>query len=264
MSFNPIFTITPAISASLLKIERARNYIESVQLPDACLKKMQTKILAEEAHYITRRTDLTLEQSELVLAGHQVADANPQEIQKILNYKKAFDLIDSNMTAPIQEEILRKFHKCLLEGVAEENEVPGEYKQVENYIYDFDLMKIVCFPPGPEKVPQLIKELIEWLNHEHSLNPIISAGIAQMQLKYIHPFLDGNGRIALLFSTLYLYKIGYSFKGLLSMGEYYANRSKYNKIIISLRKNNFSDFTPWLEYFIKGMAIQLQKVQKQI
>ena len=109
----------------------------------------------------------------------------------------------------------------------------------------------------------MMSELVEWLKLEREVNPVLVAGIAQFQLVHIHPFLDGNGRTARLLSTLYLYKTGYDFKRLFTISEYYdRDRSNYYKAIQSVRENNM-DMTTWLEYFVNGLATQLQEVQNR-
>ena len=109
----------------------------------------------------------------------------------------------------------------------------------------------------------MMSELVEWLKLEQEINPVLVAGIAQFQLVHIHPFLDGNGRSARLLSTLYLYKTGYDFKRLFTISEYYdRDRSNYYKAIQSVRENDM-DMTSWLEYFVNGLATQLQEVQNR-
>lgn len=109
----------------------------------------------------------------------------------------------------------------------------------------------------------MMSELVDWLKQEQKINPVLMAGIAQFQLVHIHPFLDGNGRTARLLSTLYLYKTGYDFKRLFTISEYYdRDRSNYYKAIQSVRESNM-DMTTWLEYFVHGLATQLQEVQNR-
>ena len=64
-------------------------------------------------------------------------------------------------------------------------------------------------------------DLVQWLNREREIHPVLVSGIAQFQLVHIHPFLDGNGRTARLLSTLSLYRAGYDFKRLFTISEYY-------------------------------------------
>jgi hypothetical protein len=60
--------------------------------------------------------------------------------------------------------------------------------------------EIIYTLPPPEDMPQLMKELVEWLNEETDISPVLLAGITQYQFVEIHPFLDGNGRTAYVHS----------------------------------------------------------------
>lgn len=63
--------------------------------------------------------------------------------------------------------------------------------------------------------------------------------------------------------TYYLYKTGYDFKRLFTISEYYdRDRANYYKAIQSVRDNDM-DMTLWLEYFVNGLATQLQEVQNR-
>lgn len=86
---------------------------------------------------------------------------------------------------------------------------------------------------------------------------------AQFQLVHIHPFLDGNGRMSRLLSTLCIYKAGYDFKRLFTISEYYdRDRPIFYKKIQSVRENDM-DMTGWLEYFITGLETQMIEVKER-
>lgn len=107
----------------------------------------------------------------------------------------------------------------------------------------------------------MMRELVEWLQMDTEIHPVLVAGIAQFQLVHIHPFVDGNGRTSRLLSTLCLYQRGYDFKRLFTISEYYErDRSAFYKAIQSLRENNM-DLTSWLDYFVTGLATQLDEVK---
>jgi Fic family protein len=121
--------------------------------------------------------------------------------------------------------------------------------------------EVIYTPPPVYEVAASMQVLTEWINQEQEVHAVLIAGIAQFQLVHIHPFLDGNGRTARLLSTLCLYKLGYDFKQLFSISEYYdRNRTDYYDAIQSVR-NNDMDLTIWLEYFTKGLALQLNEVK---
>jgi len=265
--FKPKFTITNKLTASLVKIERTRGFLDAARLSDTWIAKMQAKSLILEAHYTTHieGTHLTLEQSEKLLTGHKIANVDPDDVRELLNYQKAFDLVADYLGSgePIRETVLREIHKRLVEGVRGNSAAPGEYRKVQNYVANSKTKEIIYTPPSAFQVPQMMSELMNWLNVEQEINPVLIAGIAQFQLVHIHPFLDGNGRSARLLSMLYLYKTGYDFKRLFTISEYYdRDRPSYYKAIQSVRNSNM-DMTEWLEYFANGLSIQLEEIQSR-
>ena len=267
MSFTPKFNITNNVTAALVKIERARGFLEAAHLSEEWILKMQAKALILEAHYTTHieGTHLTLNQSEQLLAGHEVANADPEDIRELLNYKKAFDLVADYLGSgePIREGLIREIHKRLVEGVRGNSATPGEYRKIQNYVANSKTKEIIYTPPSAYHVSLMMSELVDWLKLEQEINPVLVAGIAQFQLVHIHPFLDGNGRTARLLSTLHLYKTGYDFKCLFTISEYYdRDRANYYKAIQSVRANDMN-MTSWLEFFVNGLATQLQGVQNR-
>ena len=76
MSFAPQFEITNSITAELTRIERARGFLDAAKLSEDWIAGMQKRALVLEAHYTTHieGTQLTLEQSERILAGQKVRE----------------------------------------------------------------------------------------------------------------------------------------------------------------------------------------------
>ena len=167
------------------------------------------------------------------------------------------------MRGPITESLIREIHKRLVEGVRGNSAQPGLYRTVQNYVANGKTKEIIYTPPEPFNVPILMKEFVDWLEMDETkqLPPVIVAGIAQFQLVHIHPFLDGNGRTSRLLSTLCLYRAGYDFKRLFTISEFYdRNRSAYYDALQSVR-NNDMDMTPWLEYFIIALEVQMNEIK---
>ena len=98
---------------------------------------------------------------------------------------------------------------------------PGEYRRVQNYVINAATGETIYTPPPTEDVPILMRELVAWLNRPSDIHPVILSGLAQFRLVHIHPFLDGNGRMSRLLSTLCLYRAGYDFKRLFTLSEFY-------------------------------------------
>jgi len=148
-----------------------------------------------------------------------------------------------------------------VEGVRGGTAAPGEYRKIQNYVVNSVTGERVYTPPPAHDVPIMITELVDWLNREQEVHPVLVSGVAQFQLVHIHPFLDGNGRTSRLLSTLCLYRAGYDFKRLFTISEYYdRDRPAFYLAIQSVRKTGM-DMTGWLEYFVEGLTIQLAEVR---
>jgi len=263
--FNPQFTITNRITSGLTRIERARGFLEAATLSEAWVKEMGRRAFILEAHHTTHieGTHLTLAQAEQLLEGKPIPEADPDDVQELLNYKKAFEFVSEYLEdgGPITEGLVREIHKRLVEGVRGGAAAPGEYRKIRNYVVNSTTGETVYTPPPAHDVPILMAELVGWLNQEKEIHPVLVSGIAQFRFVHIHPFLDGNGRASRLLSTLCLYREGYDFKRLFTISEYYdRDRSAFYRAIQSVRDSSM-DMTGWLEYFVEGLTTQLAEVK---
>ncbi len=263
--FKPLFKISNQTANALTAIERARGFLEAATLSQEWLEKMQNKVLVLEAYHTTHieGTQLTLKESEQLWQGHQVVDANPDDVKELLNYRQAFELVANyvNDGDPITEGLIREIHKRLVKNVRGNSATPGVYRKIQNYVVNSKTKEVIYTPPGVYEIAQMMQALTDWINKEKEIHPVLIAGIAQFQLVHIHPFLDGNGRTARLLSTLCLYRKGYDFKKLFTISEYYdRNRTDYYKAIQSVRESDM-DMTRWLEYFSEGLAVQLREIK---
>jgi len=131
--------------------------------------------------------------------------------------KKLENIIHSDLK--ITENLIKEFHKIILVepyiGEAEIN--PGEYKKHANYLFS-PVGERIDFEP-PEEVPRLMNELVNWLNNhidppkrqkrKYDLHPLLIASGFHIQFIQIHPFGDGNGRMARILTNLILMLSGY-------------------------------------------------------
>lgn len=263
--FKPQCTITNRITAGLTRIERARGFLEAATLSEAWVKEMGRRALILEAHHTTHieGTRLTLGQAEQLLEGKPIPEADPDDVQELLNYMKAFEFVSQYLEngGPITEGLVREIHKRLVEGVRGGAADPGEYRNIQNYVVNSTTGETVYTPPPAHDVPILMTELVDWLNQEKEIHPVLVSGISQFQFVHIHPFLDGNGRTSRLLSTLCLYRGGYDFKRLFTISEYYdRDRSAFYRAIQSVRDSSM-ELTGWLEYFVDGLTTQLAEVK---
>lgn len=264
--FQPSFRISNRATAALTGIERARGFLDAAKLSEDWLTTMRSRALLLEAHHTTHieGTRLTLEQAERLFAGQAVPEADPDDARELLNYRDAFEFVSGylNDGGPITEGLIREIHRRLVMGVRGGAAHPGEYRRVQNYVANSRTHEIIYTPPPSLEVAPLMAELVAWLNAPTEIHPVLVSGIAQFQLVHIHPFVDGNGRTSRLLSTLYLYRAGYDFKRLFSISEYYdRDRAAFYAAIQGVREQGM-DLTGWLDYFVEGLATQMDEVKE--
>jgi Fic family protein len=265
--FEAKFNITNRITACLTRIERARGFLEAATLSEAWVREMGRRALILEAHHTTHieGTRLSLEQAERLLEGKPVPEADPDDVRELLNYRRAFDFVSEylEISGPITQGLIREIHQRLVEGVRGGTAAPGEYRKIQNYVANSVTGEIVYTPPPAHDVPIMMAELVDWLNTEPEVHPVLVSGVAQFQFVHVHPFLDGNGRTSRLLSTLCLYRAGYDFKRLFTISEYYdRNRPSFYRAIQSVRESGM-DMTGWLEYYVEGLTTQLAEVRQR-
>ena len=115
-------------------------------------------------------------------------------------------------------------------------------------------------------VPFQVTDLLEFINanDKEDIHPVLKSGIVHYELVRIHPFVDGNGRVARALASLILYQEGYDIRKFFSLEEYFdSDAAQYYEALQSVEKKD-GDLTNWLEYFSLGLAIELSKIKDKI
>ncbi|MCR4263709.1 MAG: Fic family protein, partial [Candidatus Roizmanbacteria bacterium] len=149
---------------------------------------------------------LTLEETRIVVEDGLTVKGKPlKDVLEAKNHKEAmnvlFDIVKQKND--ISEEVALQLHKQLLESIHQED--AGVYRRVQVQITGDTQL-----PPPAHDVPELMAKLYAWYSKEkESVHPIVLAAEFHYRLVKIHPFIDGNGRIARLLTNLILLKNGY-------------------------------------------------------
>ncbi|MBD3731108.1 MAG: Fic family protein [Sphingopyxis sp.] len=105
--------------------------------------------------------------------------------------------------------------------------------------------------PTADRVGQEMAAFIEWLDAKHEIDPVIIAAIAHLWFVTIHPFEDGNGRIARAIADLALARSEQSAQRFYSMSsQIRAERNRYYDLLEATQKGDL-DITPWLQWFLE-------------
>jgi len=105
--------------------------------------------------------------------------------------------------------------------------------------------------PAAPRLDAEMKSFLDWFNGESSLDPVLNAAIAHLWFVTIHPFDDGNGRIARAIADMSLARSEDSPQRFYSMSaQIRLERNAYYDILEQTRKADTLDITPWLEWFL--------------
>lgn len=272
--FKPSYKITGKMLSMLTSVAESKSVIEGAKILPQNEIKLRRQALIRMTHSSTEIEGnmLNLRQVEDVI-GNKKIDAPERDIHEVQNYFKAIKYIEKvvNNKEEISERVLLKIHGIVTDK-ALPKEQSGHYRKGPIYVVRRQFMmkdEVMYKGPDAQEVPGLCADLIAWLDEseKQNINPVIVAGIVHQEIAAIHPFADGNGRTARAMATLVLYQRGYDFRRLFALEDYYnKDRPKYYDAI-NIGKNYNErkvDFTPWLEYFVKGFKEEIDSVKTQI
>jgi len=173
-----------------------------------------------------------------------------------------------NYLSPITEERLFGWHAALFPtGFSGIYRIGvGRYRSGE--------MQVVSGPMGKEKVhyeavsPNLVKgemeKFLTWLNAEDTLDFVLKAAIAHFWFIIIHPFDDGNGRIARAISDLLLTRAEKTSERFYSMSsQILVERTKYYEVLQKVQHSD-GDITEWLDWFLHCLKNALKETESTI
>lgn len=265
--FTPSYIITNKILSNISKIEATEEVIRHSPLLPLWEKQFKEDAIIRSAYHGTHIEGNMLHKDEAkdVLLGKDVV-GRPRDIQEVINYRKVIEFIDEEAKKKIDkitEMLVKKLHRIIIEKILQQ-EQGGEYRTKQVVVKNSQTGEVTFRPPPPIEVPFLMREFLYWVNRDDrdEIHPVLKAGIVHHELVRIHPFIDGNGRVARVLATLILLLGGYDIRRFFSLEEYYDR----DAVIYyqSLQKASAGDLTSWLEYFTFGATSEFEKVKEKI
>jgi len=265
--FKPDFSISNRILNNIASIEAAEETIRHAPLLPLWEKEFKDDAVVRSVHHGTHIEGNKLDKSEAknVLLGKDVV-GRPRDIQEVINYRKVIELIDEEARRKINkitEPLIKKLHRVTTDKILPQEQI-GEYRTNQVVVRNSQTGEITFRPPAPIQIPFLMREFIYWINSKNKdeIHPILKAAIAHHQLVFIHPYIDGNGRVARALATLILFIEGYDIRRFFSFEEYYDKDAK--SYYENLQKASNGNMTSWLEYFTYGAAREFDKVREKV
>ena len=105
--------------------------------------------------------------------------------------------------------------------------------------------------PDADRLNLEMKNFLSWFNSTMEIDLVLKAGIAHLWFVTIHPFEDGNGRIARAITDMQLARADGSAQRFYSMSvQIRKERNAYYEVLEKIQKNTHMDITAWLEWFL--------------
>ena len=191
------------------RIMQKKQRLENLRpFPKVALERLQERLrllFTYNSNAIEGNT-LTLSETKLVVQeGITIGGKSLREHSEAINHQKAIEFIETLVTdkKEITEEIIFQIHRFILHNI-EEEEI-GIYRKRKVWIEGASFV-----PAKPDLVPELMQQFFVWLKENpENCNIMEQAALAHEKFVFVHPFIDGNGRVARLFTSLMLMQHGF-------------------------------------------------------
>lgn len=273
--FKPNYQITPQTAAFLMRLEGLKQEIDDLPININVLAGLRESARLQSTHYSTKieGNRLTQEEVQLVIFENQQFPGRERDAIEVLGYYLALSWVEKvarKTDFVLNEEVIKTIHSIVMGG-GKKRLKPTPYRDGQNVIREGGTNRIIYLPPEAKDIPELMSDLIKWINNSIKENfpvPLIAA-IAHYQFATIHPYYDGNGRTARLLVTLLLHAYGFGLKGIYSLEEYYAKNLNGYYQALTVGPHNYymgraeGDITGWVYYFCSGMVYSFEQVRAQ-
>lgn len=198
--YEPPFTITNRIVSYVASISEKIGRITLLSDMEAKphLRK-NNRIKSIHSSLKIEANSLSLNQVRDVINGKLVLGEH-KEIQEVKNAYDAYEKILE--LDPYSIDDLKKFHGIMTRYIVEES---GDFRRGEEGVFNGE--QCIFMAPPAQYVPQLMNELFGWMREAQTkVHPLVLSSVFHYEFVFIHPFSDGNGRMARLWHTAILSK----------------------------------------------------------
>jgi Fic family protein len=208
--------------------------------------------------------DFSRDSVRKILLGYAPADDSEQ---RIYGMKKGLEFISDLANAITEESIHKLYDMTIGQNLTEEDKLkPGAfYRHDSVYVVGRDLNHTGL---PHEKLSEYMGKLVAFINTESAMNDLLKAAAIHFYIGYLHPYFDGNGRMARLLHLWYLQRQGYASALFIPFSSYIErSRSAYYTACLlaenNLKLSGLMDVTPFLVYFVDHVYNKLTSSMPQ-
>ena len=198
MSYRPPYRITDGILSLVAEIsEKLGRITESTDLDAKPHLRKNNRIRSIHSSLAIEANSLSLEEVRDVINGRLVI-GEQREIREVKNAYDAYGRMGELDIYSLSD--LKKLHGVMTKYTVEQS---GSFRRGEEGVFSGG--RCIFMAPPAERVPGLMEDLFTWLkNSRGEVHPLLAAAIFHYEFVFIHPFTDGNGRMARLWHTAIL------------------------------------------------------------
>lgn len=251
-NYSPPFTITNEILSYVSSIsEKLGGIIATSHLESKPHLRKNNRIKSIHSSLKIEANSLSLGQVREVINGKTVL-GNQKEIQEVKNAYEAYErLLEID---PYSIEDLKNFHGIMGKYVVQE---AGNFRRGDEGVFRGE--RCIFMAPPPRFVTQLMNQLFSWiLEAQNSVHPLILSCVFHYEFVFIHPFVDGNGRMARLWHSAILSKWKPIFEYIPIESQIEKFQDEYYDAIAMCHKEGSSTI------FIEFMLSQIDKILDDI
>ena len=174
----------------------------------------------------------------------------------IYNNYRAMQLLKEHLNEPLSSELIKEIHMTITDGLMEDPNSSGTFR-TDDSVAVREVYEDITYhiPVKHEVIPDMVDDLCRYVNDEKEfVHPIIKGIIIHYILAYIHPFLDGNGRVSRAVFYWYCLKRGYSMMEYLSLSKVIKNHRQRYDMAYLLSETDDDDITYFILYNLRMIS----------
>lgn len=236
------------ISKIMEKVGEINSYINLNRMPE--LRK-QNRISSIHSSLAIENNQLSLFQVQDVINGKMVI-GDRTDIQEVKNAYEAYNKISEINPYSIKD--LKMIHGIMTFLIEKES---GKFRSHGECVKDGE--KVIFVAPSEKMVPSLMQDLFNWLNEaKENVHPLIYSSVFHYEFVFIHPFGDGNGRMARLWQSALLskWKEIFEYVPIESLIKQY--QEEYYNVIDNC--NKVGESTEFIEFMLKMINETIDRI----
>lgn len=248
VSMKPPFEITDKILLLISSISEKLGVVNAnfLNKPSPQLRK-QNKIKTIHSSLKIEGNTLTQEQVTAIIENKRVLGPK-KDILEVVNAIKVYENIEGFEFSSVKSFL--KAHGMLMQGIVDG---AGKFRNQGVGIYQGS--KVAHIAPPAENVPYLMNDLFKYLKSKDEL-PLIKSCVFHYEMEFIHPFIDGNGRMGRLWQTVILMNEYPVFEFLPFETLISQSQQEYYKVLA--RSDKKGESTEFIEYMLNVINKSLE------